>query len=64
MQDPPDRQEVERVLQWALPALLAPEELAELIARLRSQEEQLALLRALPLDEEEPWLPSSAEERP
>jgi hypothetical protein len=64
MQDPPDRQEVERVLQWALPAPLAPKELAELIARLRSQEEQLALLRALPLDEEEPWLPSSAEERP
>ena len=51
------RVEIERILAESLSTPLEPEELEELVRRVLLQEELAALLRALPLEEEEPLLP-------
>lgn len=59
-----ERQEIERMLLRALDVLPDAADLDELARRLPLQEEQAALLRALPLEPEEPsWTPLP-EERP
>jgi hypothetical protein len=56
-------EEIERILEGSLAASLLPEELEELVRRVRLQEEQAVMLQALPLEAVEP-LPSPPVETP
>ena len=57
-----NRAEIERVLEDNLSVRLPAEEVDKLVERIRQQEEQAALLRALPLQDVEPACPPAVEE--
>jgi hypothetical protein len=59
-----DRADMERILAEHVHPLPSAEEVEELHRRLRGQEEQAALLRSLPLTDEEAPTPPLREARP
>jgi hypothetical protein len=54
MDSPIDSAYVERVLAGALSETLTPEDVAAIVRRVAAMDEQLAVLRDLPLEAEEP----------